>query len=193
MVNLLAVDAQSLTEVPIHIAIFTNSTISIALTILMLWSQLGLASFAGVTLMVVIIPVTFFLTNKVKSFQIKRLGYQDSRIKTINELLNGIKVVKFYAWELSFKSIISKIRETELKFLKIISYLNGTTSFILNTTPLFVSIVSFGIYILINKDDPLNAEKAFISLALFNGLRQTLLHVPGSLSSFVQVINQISF
>lgn len=31
------------------------------------------------------------------------MKYKDERIKVINEILNGIKVLKMYAWEMSFK------------------------------------------------------------------------------------------
>ena len=31
------------------------------------------------------------------------MGYKDERIKLMNEILNGMKVLKMYAWEMSFK------------------------------------------------------------------------------------------
>ena len=31
------------------------------------------------------------------------MNYKDDRIKLMNEILNGIKVLKMYAWEMSFK------------------------------------------------------------------------------------------
>ena len=31
------------------------------------------------------------------------MEYKDERIKLMNEILNGMKVLKMYAWEMSFK------------------------------------------------------------------------------------------
>lgn len=39
---------------------------------------------------------------------------KDDRIKAITEVLNGIKVLKLYAWEESFEKQILAIREKEV-------------------------------------------------------------------------------
>lgn len=35
--------------------------------------------------------------------QVAQMKSKDNRIKLMNEMLNGIKVLKLYAWELAFK------------------------------------------------------------------------------------------
>ena len=47
--------------------------------------------------------------NKLK--RRKASAKTDSRINIINEILNGIKIIKMYCWEDSFKKIVSKIRK----------------------------------------------------------------------------------
>lgn len=139
MVNLIAINAHIFTELPTHFNNVVSSCLTILFTMFLLWRQLGVASLAGVTVILTVIPLTSFFTNASKKYQIKRLKYQDSRVKTLNELLNGIKVVKFYAWELSFKKLIDKIRSSELGLLRTISFLGGFTSFTLNITPFMVN------------------------------------------------------
>lgn len=92
LVNILAVNAQSLVEFPHHSNMVWSATFSIVLAIILLWRQLGLASMAGVLVMFVLIPVNSVITTKSKKYQIKKLRHQDSRVKIINEFLNGIKV-----------------------------------------------------------------------------------------------------
>jgi len=46
---------------------------------------------------------------------------------------------------------------------------------------------TFGTYILVDKANALDAEKAFVSLALFNIISTPLIMLPGVISSFVQV------
>ncbi len=186
MVNLISVNAQSFTDFPHHVNVMWSSIMSIIISMVFLYFQLGISSFAGVLLMAVFIPVTSFLQNKCKAQQTNRLKQQDNRVKIINELLNGIKVVKLYGWELSFNSVINKIRVNELRLLKLINYLNGISGFSLSTMPFLVSVVSFGCYLLLN-EEPLNAEKTFVSLALFNTLKQPLFILPQTLSNIIQV------
>lgn len=64
---------------------------------------------------------------------------KDSRIKLMNEILNGIKVLKLYAWELAFKEKVSQIRESELKVLKKSAYLGAMSTFTWVCTPFLVS------------------------------------------------------
>lgn len=65
---------------------------------------------------------------------------KDNRIKLMNEVLNGIKVLKLYAWELAFTHKISQIRETELKVLKKAAYLAAVSTFTWVCAPFLVSL-----------------------------------------------------
>lgn len=47
-------------------------------------------------------------------FQISQMKEKDGRIKLITEILNGMKVLKLYAWEESFQNQILGIREREV-------------------------------------------------------------------------------
>lgn len=64
---------------------------------------------------------------------------KDSRIKLMNEILNGIKVLKLYAWELAFKDKVLAIRREELKVLKKSAYLAAVGTFTWVCTPFLVS------------------------------------------------------
>lgn len=57
----------------------------------------------------------------------------------MNEILNGIKVLKLYAWELAFKEKVLAIRQEELKVLKKSAYLAAVGTFTWVCTPFLVS------------------------------------------------------
>lgn len=46
------------------------------------------------------------------------MKFMDSRIRLMNEILNGIKILKFYAWEKAFLEQVLGHRRKELKALK---------------------------------------------------------------------------
>ena len=68
------------------------------------------------------------------------MAFKDSRIKLMNEILNGIKILKLYAWEDSFIKKILEIRDEELRVLRSAAYLNAISSFFWNCAPFLVSI-----------------------------------------------------
>lgn len=66
------------------------------------------------------------------------MQYKDSRIKLMNEILNGIKVLKLYAWEPSFAQKVLEIRSKELNVLKKSAYLNALSTFAWTSAPFLV-------------------------------------------------------
>lgn len=102
----------------------------------------------------------------------------------MNELLHGIKVIKFFAWECSFQRRITTIRDEELLNLRKTALLSSFVQFMWMSTPLFVSIVTFMTYTLAGYD--LNATTAFTALSLFNILRFPLNVLPSIITQVVQ-------
>ena len=68
------------------------------------------------------------------------MSLKDERIKLISEVLNGIKVLKLYAWEDSFGDRIQDIRDKEIHNLRIMSLLNAVMAMSFFMTPYMVSL-----------------------------------------------------
>ena len=96
----------------------------------------------------------------------------------MDEILNGIKVLKLYAWEKSFQQKVLDIRKSELSALIKAAYMNAFTSFLWTSAPFLVALASFTCYVLIDENNILDANTAFVSLTLFNLLRIPLNILP---------------
>lgn len=66
------------------------------------------------------------------------MQYKDQRIKLMNEILNGIKVLKLYAWENSFKEKVLAIRQNELNVLRKTAYLGALSTMAWTSAPFLV-------------------------------------------------------
>ena len=64
---------------------------------------------------------------------------KDRRIRLMNEVLNGIKVIKLYAWEDHFQRNVQNIRQKELVILRNAAYLDAIGSFTATCAPFLVS------------------------------------------------------
>ncbi|KAG8145847.1 hypothetical protein E2320_012309 [Naja naja] len=166
------------------------------------------------------------LTGSLRGrFQVAHMKSKDSRIKLMNEILNGIRVLKLYAWELAFKRKVLQIRQEELKVLKKSAYLAAISTFTWVCAPFLVrlsgaleglpspllhtwpgaplgvrtgmrdstwpacpqvALSTFAVYVSVSEKNILDAQKAFVSLALFNILRFPLNILPMVVSSMVQ-------
>ncbi|XP_012623794.1 ATP-binding cassette sub-family C member 2 [Microcebus murinus] len=185
-VNLMSVDAQKLMDVTNFIHMLWSSFLQILLSIYFLWRELGPSVLAGVGVMVLLIPVNAILTTKNRNIQVKNMKNKDKRLKIMNEILSGIKILKYFAWEPSFKDQVHNLRKKELKNLLIFGRIQAVITFLLYLAPVLVSVVTFSVYVLVDSNNVLDAQKAFTSITLFNILRFPLTVLPMVISSMLQ-------
>ncbi|XP_058154485.1 ATP-binding cassette sub-family C member 2 isoform X2 [Dasypus novemcinctus] len=185
-VNLMSVDAQKLMEVTSFIHLLWSTLLQIILSIFFLWNELGPSVFAGVGVMVLLIPLNGIIATKNRAIQMKNMKNKDKRLKIMTEILSGIKILKYFAWEPSFRGQVHELRKKELKNLLTYSQLQSLTIFLLYITPVLVSVITFSVYVLVDSNNILDAEKAFTSITLFNILRFPLGMLPMVISSVLQ-------
>ncbi|KRF85621.1 multidrug resistance-associated protein 1 isoform X6 [Drosophila virilis] len=186
IVNLMAVDAQRFMDLTTYLNMLWSAPLQIALALYFLWQQLGPSVLAGLAVMIIMIPLNGFIASRIKTYQIRQMKYKDERVKLMNEVLSGIKVLKLYAWEPSFEKQVLDIRDKEIATLRATAYLNASTSFLWSCAPFLVSLVTFATYVLIDENNVLDAKKTFVSLSLFNILRFPLTMLPMLITNLVQ-------
>ncbi|XP_054698310.1 multidrug resistance-associated protein 1 isoform X3 [Grus americana] len=186
IVNLMSVDAQRFMDLATYINMIWSAPLQVILALYLLWQNLGPSVLAGVAVMILLVPVNAVMAMKTKTYQVAQMKSKDNRIKLMNEILNGIKVLKLYAWELAFREKVLEIRQKELKVLKKSAYLAAMATFTWVCAPFLVALSTFAVYVTIDKNNILDAQKAFVSLALFNILRFPLNMLPMVISSIVE-------
>ncbi|XP_076439591.1 multidrug resistance-associated protein 1-like [Babylonia areolata] len=186
IVNLMSVDAQRFMDLMTYFHTIWSGPLQIILSLYFLWHILGPSVLAGVGIMVLLIPINAFIAHKTRQLQVDQMKLKDNRIKLMNEVLNGIKVLKLYAWEKSFQQQILGIRNQELEVLKKAAYLNACSSFTWSCAPFMVSLTTFAVYTMSDSDNVLDAEKAFVSLSLFNIMRFPMSMLPNVITNIVQ-------
>lgn len=135
----------------------------------LLYRILGVAVFAGLGVMILMIPVSGVLYSRLEKLQVGQMAVKDERVKSMNEILTGMKVLKLYAWEPSFEKLIAGTRAKEIKILQNIAILNAGSYFSWTLTPFLVSVVSYVTFVLLG--GTLTPNVAFVSVTLFNILQ----------------------
>ena len=140
----MSVDAQCVMNFLPNLPLIWSTPLRVVVAIVFLYFILGISIFAGVGVMIAMIPFNVCVGSLSRMLQVKTMLYKDSRIKIINEMLNGIKVqcfrtvcvrkikastyvwlfyiiqqvIKLYTWEIPFQRIICGIRQDELKQIR---------------------------------------------------------------------------
>uniref|UniRef100_A0A8C3MVD7 Canalicular multispecific organic anion transporter 1 n=1 Tax=Geospiza parvula TaxID=87175 RepID=A0A8C3MVD7_GEOPR len=186
-VNLMSADAQRFMDLANFIHQLWSSPLQIILSIVFLWGELGPSVLAGIATLLLLLPINAFLVAKAKTIQVSRnMKNKDERMKIMTEILNGIKILKLFAWEPSFEKRVNEIRALELKNLVNFGYLQSVSVFAFTCAPFLVSLASFAVYVLVDENNILDAQKAFTAISLFNVLRFPMATLPMVISALVQ-------
>ncbi|KAJ1647430.1 hypothetical protein LPJ64_001206 [Coemansia asiatica] len=149
----------------------------IVLSLYFLHQTIGWSMLAGVAVMVFSIPTSSHQSRKMHALSKQLMSYRDTRMRIMDEVLSGIKVVKLYAWESSFVKHINDVREfLELATIRKYGILQAMFSFFMTLVPFAVSFTTFGVYSIFDgiSRGPLTPQLMFVSLTLFNMLRSPL-------------------
>lgn len=119
--NLLASD---LGVIEMRMATFLNGlTFPIVLigSAIILILRLGWPGIIGVVMVLLVFPITN-LISKNNGALIQEINiYKDKRIQITTEIIEGIKYIKLYGWEIAFRRIIQGLREKEIENYKKLS------------------------------------------------------------------------
>uniref|UniRef100_A0A8C4NUQ3 ABC-type glutathione-S-conjugate transporter n=1 Tax=Dicentrarchus labrax TaxID=13489 RepID=A0A8C4NUQ3_DICLA len=194
IVNLVSADTQKLMDFVVYFNAVWLAPIEIALCLFFLWqvclNHLGPSALAGIATVILIFPLNGFIAKKRSKLQVKaiQMKFMDGRIRLMNEILNGIKILKFYAWEKAFLEQVLGHREKELKALKKSQILYSISIASFNSSSFLIAFAMFGVYVTLDDRNVLDAQKVFVSMALINILKTPLSQLPFAISTTMQAM-----
>ena len=175
--NLMSVDAQKILDVCCYLMYLWSTPLQTLICVLLLIYIAGIPGLAGVLVMLVSVPLAAKVMSRLQGLRKKLMNSTDKRINAVNEMLQGIRIVKFFAWENRFLEKIGILRETELDDLWSYVFSQAFYRIIWTATPVLVSFFTFLTFTMFS-DRVLTISTAFTCLALFDQLRRPLLIIP---------------
>lgn len=181
--NLISIDSNRVQDGILNSIMSFSCIFQIILCMIYLYFVMGLSFLAGIGVMLVILPVNFFIAKFSKAFEAQQLKFKDQRIKIINAILNGIKLVKLYSWEKPFEEMISNVRDLELNKLSKVTAISSFIYSFMVLTPALIVVSTFSAFIY--SKGFITAQIAFESMAIFNILRFPVSFLPDSIRMLV--------
>ncbi|EGC35107.1 hypothetical protein DICPUDRAFT_47873 [Dictyostelium purpureum] len=185
IVNLMSNDAQRMVEVfqLVNNGVFALPQIIVCIALL--YRAIGWPTFVGLGLMILSVPLNGLSAKKLTEIRRKLVDYTDARVKTTNEILQAIKIIKLYAWEDSFARKVIQRRDAEIKLLFQFSRYRAVLIVVVAALPTAVSVLVFSSYYGYHKR--LNAAEIFSALSYLNILRLPLGFLPIIIALAVQM------
>ncbi|KAF8205439.1 multidrug resistance-associated ABC transporter [Mycena galopus ATCC 62051] len=185
IMTLMTTDVDRVSEFAWHLFTLVDSPIEIAVGSIFLYKLLGVSCLFGLAVTCLFLPLNHFAGKVVVSAQDNLMKARDERVALMNEILGGIRMLKFMAWERSFEKRVIKVREKELRYQKLNYTIEVLWNAIWNGSPMLVTLVSFWHYAVVRKEI-LTPSVAFTSIIVFNEMKFALNALPETLINLLQ-------
>uniref|UniRef100_A0A8C2XIA3 Multidrug resistance-associated protein 4 n=1 Tax=Cyclopterus lumpus TaxID=8103 RepID=A0A8C2XIA3_CYCLU len=172
IVNLLSNDVNKFDELTLYLHFLWIGPIQAATVTLLLMYAIGPSCLAGMAVFFILMPVQTMFGRLFSSLRAETAVLTDDRIRTMNEVISGIRVIKMYGWEKPFAALVDEIRRMEISKIMKSSYLRG-----LNMAAFFVAskiIVFITVCIFVLTGNQLSASRVFMAVSLYGAVRLTI-------------------
>nr|XP_042910729.1 multidrug resistance-associated protein 1 [Parasteatoda tepidariorum] len=184
--NLLSVDIQRLSYFTYYCAELFTCPIRIIVILVIMWQYIGMATLAGLGVIIFLLPIGYYISRYSEKFTDEQMKVKDTRLKFMNEILSGIKILKLYAWEIAFLAKVSEERRKELKLILYSQMCTVVNVFVFYCAPIMISVASFATYLFMDRNNVLDPTKAFVTITLMEQLKYGLFILPESISELIQ-------
>ncbi|KAH8797969.1 multidrug resistance-associated protein [Xylogone sp. PMI_703] len=179
IMNLISTDASRIEQACGVFHLVWTSPIQIVLTVALLVYNLGYNALAGVAVLVCGLAA---LTNVMRFLTTSRAAINkitDQRVDITQEILQGIRFVKNFAWEGFFLNRLKTIRADESQALRLMNLIRSAIGAVSMALPIFSNMTAFVVFSV--SSHKLEPSVIFSSLALFNSLRTPMNWLPVSI------------
>ena len=114
IVNYMGSDSDAIADGCITSIDLVNAVILSIGCILTLFYFIGYSALVAVAVMAMLIPITNRLSKSFMRLEEEMMSFRDKRMTLMTQLLNAIRVVKYFVWEKSVLNEVSEIRAKEV-------------------------------------------------------------------------------
>ncbi|WEJ95357.1 hypothetical protein PSN45_002872 [Yamadazyma tenuis] len=161
--------------------------ISLACILVVLIVNLGASALMGLAVLVLFLVGIGGVSKKMFAVRKQATVFTDQRVNYIKEVLNNLKIIKFYSWEEAYFKIISDVRTKEMDRLYIMQVLRNIVITFSLTLSTFASIAAF-LVLYSTGSSKSNPANIFSSISLFNVFSTVVFMVPMALSSLMDAL-----
>ena len=166
-----------------------TSPIQFIVISIILLIEIGYAALPGIGFLMLGLPIQTWVMKSFFRLRKTSMLWTDKRAKLLQEILGGMRIVKFMAWENPFLDRLASIRGMELRYVRrLLRFRSGLMAFAFSL-PVLAAILSFITYSLTAHN--LQAATIFSVITLFQLMRMPLMIWPMSLSACADALTAL--
>ncbi|RKP08930.1 P-loop containing nucleoside triphosphate hydrolase protein, partial [Thamnocephalis sphaerospora] len=195
VINLLSVDVRNIYQFLANVYALIGGTVQVVIVLVLLWRIVGIVASVGVGIIILTLFACEFWSRKLSVVYESLIKITDERLTIISEasigtpcirqMLQSIRMVKFFAWEPQFLQRISKVRQKELALAWKRMLYSTANMITVGGGPVLITVSVLFVYTII-LGNTLTASVAFTTLSLLNMMRTIVWTLPQTIMWAVQ-------
>lgn len=181
-VNYLGSDTDAIAEFPWMAVEMIYSATILVTSVAMLFFLIGKAAFAALAVLALVAPFTKVFGRKFTALDAQYMHERDRRVSLVSQILNGIRIVKYFVWEKPVYDEVEAIRSNELAVRRKLVKASAASLVIYMSTSTLVALAAFSSVLVLGGQ--LDAATIFSSMYLFSLIE----HPMGNLTQHIAVI-----
>lgn len=114
IINHMSTDTEIISDGVISITEFTMYALVLAGSLAMLFHLAGTAALAGIFVFSILVPLSKVFAKRFTTYDTQLMDAFDKRTTFFSQILNSIRVVKYFGWTSAVENQVSKMRDIEL-------------------------------------------------------------------------------
>lgn len=176
LTNLMSTDAHRIDFALQWVHFAWTFPVTLVICVALVIVNIGAIGLIGFVLLLISFFVVLFVSRRMVRIRKASNVVTDSRVGVMREVLQSMKIIKFYAWEDAYIERIFQVRNKEMHLIKLMLVVRNFLNALFVSVPTLAGLVAFVALKGIGGD--LNPATVFSSLSLFNITRIPLMFLP---------------
>ncbi|XP_022093416.1 multidrug resistance-associated protein 4-like isoform X2 [Acanthaster planci] len=172
LVNILSNDVNRFDLAFVLLHYLWIAPIQLIVVCILCWREIGVSCLAGLSIMILMAPLQGYAGKLFSKLRSKTALLSDARLRIMNEVISGMRVIKIYAWEQSFGKLVAESRGKEIRKILYGSYLRALIYGLQFDAILLTTFVTFVVYASLG--NPVTPSKVFPVISLIYNSRVCL-------------------
>lgn len=183
VVNHMSSDSEGIADLPMLIGDLGWATLLTIGSITMLFYYLGWTALIAVGILAILTPVTRMVAKNFIHLEDEMMKKRDQRVSLMGQVLQSMRLVKYFVWEQEISNQVSIVRRAEIKVRRSLAkaeMLSGLSFMAISTLVLFVAL-----WVHVLRGETLTPALVLTCVSLFGLLQEPISHLPGVLSRII--------
>ncbi|CCD23098.1 ATP-binding cassette transporter YOR1 NDAI_0B00640 [Naumovozyma dairenensis CBS 421] len=159
----------------------------LAICVVLLIVNLGAIALVGIGVFFMAFFLCLFIFKSILGLRVKANKYTDARVTLMREILNNMKMVKYYAWEDAYEKNIQDLRTKEIITVRKMQFIRNFIIALAIALPSIASLVTFLAMYKVNNMGR-TPGNIFASLSLFQVLSIQMFFLPIAIATGIDMV-----